>query len=44
MDEGSLLLKGQVFLLQLMFYLLSSATEPDGGTMTDKRILPGIIQ
>lgn len=34
MDEQSLPLKGQVFLLQLMFYLLSSETEPDRGTMT----------
>lgn len=36
MDGGSLLLKGQVFLLQLMFYLLSSETEPGRGMMTDE--------
>lgn len=36
MDGGSLLLKGQVFLLQLMFYLLSSETEPDRGALTDE--------
>lgn len=34
-EEDSLLLKGQVFLLQFMFYLLSSETETGRGAITD---------
>lgn len=33
-DEGVFLLKGQVFRLQLLFYILCSETEEDRGTMT----------
>lgn len=44
MDEGTRLLKGQLFLLQLMFYLLSSETEPDMNLDDRLQILLGIIQ
>lgn len=40
MDEGSLLMKGQLSPLQLMFYLLSPATETGRGTMIDIRFCP----